>query len=143
MDHQTFLKFHKEFLDKMHATCTAKNKDYAGNNPNDYAFANFKMSEHLGVCSIEQGLVVRMSDKLSRLATFVKKGELAVKDESVLDTCQDLANYSVILAAVVKSKSEHKKRVGDLEINRSSDTPMMEIKNCYNRRVDSDNTTRL
>jgi hypothetical protein len=109
MNQNEFIKFHKEFLDKMHTTVCAKNKDYAGNSPDEYAFANFKMSENLGVCSMEQGIIVRMSDKLSRLATFAKKKELAVKDETVWDTCADLANYSVILAAIIKEKSKQNK----------------------------------
>jgi hypothetical protein len=45
-----------------------------------------------------------MTDKMSRLSSFAKKGSLAVEDETVNDTLEDLINYSVLLAAYIKSK---------------------------------------
>ena len=67
-----------------------KNKDYTGGS--DDPFANFKSVEVLGI-STEVGFLTRMMDKMKRIASFVHKGELAVKDESVTDTLQDLSNY--------------------------------------------------
>jgi hypothetical protein len=40
---------------------------------------------------------------MARIASFVKNGELKVKDESVQDTLLDLANYSMLFAAYLKS----------------------------------------
>ena len=76
----------------------------------DYAskedpFRNFRQIETMGLGSVEMGIVVRMGDKLSRLAGFVKNDELAVKDESVEDTCLDLINYTIILMAAIRSRS--------------------------------------
>ena len=69
-----------------------KNSDYA--NDND-PFQNFRVCEALGIPT-EVGLIVRMSDKLARTANLINR-EAQVKDESVLDTLADLANYAMIL----------------------------------------------
>lgn len=69
-----------------------KNADYAGQRD---PFKNFRLCEQLGV-SLEQGILVRMSDKLARVANLLKN-EASVSDESVRDTLIDLMNYSAIL----------------------------------------------
>jgi hypothetical protein len=45
-----------------------------------------------------------MLDKVARVVTFVKKGVLQVKDESVEDTLLDLANYCILFAGYIKAK---------------------------------------
>ncbi len=79
-----------------------KNADYTGigNNP----FENFTRVEALGICSTEQGFLTRMTDKMCRITSFVQKGILEVKDESVDDTLNDLAAYCDLMAAYVESK---------------------------------------
>jgi hypothetical protein len=94
--HEQMCKFALELMKK-------KNADYAGSdgvNP----FANFRRAEALGICSTEQAFLVRMTDKMSRLSSFAAKGKLDVEDESVYDTLIDMINYSVLLAAYLKSK---------------------------------------
>lgn len=56
---------------------------------------NLRVCELLGVVpSAEEGILVRLSDKLMRLISLTKPGrEAAVKDESVLDTIADIHNY--------------------------------------------------
>ena len=56
---------------------------------------NLRVCELLGIVpSTEEGILVRLSDKLMRLISLTKPGrEAAVKDESVLDTINDLHNY--------------------------------------------------
>lgn len=76
-----------------------KNADYAGV---DDPFKNFHNAEVVGV-SLEQGILVRMMDKISRISNLVKQ-EAQVKDESIEDTLIDLANYSLILKAYLKTK---------------------------------------
>ncbi len=74
------------------AISKAKNSDYAqGDDP----FQNFRMCEHYGV-PVSKGIVVRMSDKLTRISNLLDK-EPDVAGESILDACSDLANYSMIL----------------------------------------------
>jgi hypothetical protein len=42
------------------------------------------------------GILVRMNDKINRLKCLYSKNENLVKDESIIDTIEDLYNYSVI-----------------------------------------------
>lgn len=106
MNRDELLKFHAGFTTTMNEICRAKNADYAGNA--DDPFANFKRVELLGIASTVQGFLTRMTDKLSRLSSFASSGSLQVKDESVTDTCIDLANYCVLLAAYLQSEREVK-----------------------------------
>ena len=69
----------------------AKNHDYAkGDDP----YKNFRLVEQLGICSVETGILVRMCDKMSRIANLIDT-DAKVKDESIADTLIDLANYSI------------------------------------------------
>jgi hypothetical protein len=79
-----------------------KNADYTGFK-DDNPFANFEAVEAFGL-NTEIGFLTRMTDKMARIASFVRNGELKVKDESVQDTLLDLANYSMLFAAYLKSK---------------------------------------
>jgi len=80
-----------------------KNADYShGSDP----FANFSSVERLSIASAEQGFLVRMMDKMMRLNSFEKRGTLSVKDESVIDTLMDLANYCILMAGFIKSKQQ-------------------------------------
>jgi hypothetical protein len=88
----------------MVAVTKVKNADYAGHGKS--AFANFTLVEDMGFLSTEEGFVTRMTDKLSRLMTFIRKGILVVKGEGVRDALMDLANYCVLLAGYIDSKKE-------------------------------------
>lgn len=95
------VKGFKETLEKMNSIREAKNHDYAGvGDP----FDNFKMVEKLGITSVEKGILVRMTDKMSRIVNLLER-EGKVEDEKIEDTLLDLANYTVIL----KCYLEHKK----------------------------------
>jgi hypothetical protein len=103
MTKQDYFKFHQDCLDKMAKITAAKNADYTG--VGDDPFANFTRVEAVGICSTEQGFLTRMMDKVSRINSFVQKGTLQVKDESVEDTLLDLANYCLLMAGYIKSKN--------------------------------------
>ena len=104
------LEFAHLFFEKAENILIAKNSDYSGND-ND-AFQNFKAVENNYHTKTETGFIVRMSDKMSRIASFIANGSLMVKDESVTDTLIDLANYSCLLAAYIKSKQPKKGEKG-------------------------------
>lgn len=106
MTRKEYLKFHKEFSEKMVEITQRKNADYSGHSDND-PFANFRVVENIGITTAEIGFLTRMTDKLSRITTFVKKDQLLVKDESVLDTLIDLANYSALLAGYIQEKKDN------------------------------------
>jgi hypothetical protein len=67
-------------------------------------FANFTRVESMGICKTEQGFMVRLTDKMSRLSSFIHAGKMNVQDESFMDTCVDVINYMVLLAAYLKDK---------------------------------------
>ena len=71
----------------------AKNHDYAGDSSNP--LRNLKMCEACGIPGW-QGVIVRKTDKISRLQSFMRQGELQVKDESVIDTFDDDGIYSIL-----------------------------------------------
>lgn len=99
-----YMKFHQECCEKMMEITKKKNEDYTGTI--DDPFANFSRTEALGICTTEQGFLTRMTDKLCRINSYLQRGELLVKDESVTDTLLDLANYSILMAGYLKQKVE-------------------------------------
>lgn len=90
MNSQQFVKRFEEILTEMIETMKAKNNDYArGSDP----FKNLRRHE-------EYGIVVRLDDKIARLDSFFNPKNsrtLAVKNESIVDTAKDTANYAVLL----------------------------------------------
>jgi hypothetical protein len=76
-------------------------------------FANFMQAERLNICSVEAGIMVRLSDKMSRLANLIRPGhERAVHDERIHDTILDGINYLCILAAYLDTKMDAVKEDG-------------------------------
>jgi hypothetical protein len=101
MDKQQYFEFAQSFFNDCIEISKKKNADYTGGNSNP--FSNFTSVENLGI-KTEQGFLTRMMDKMARIGSYVSNGELQVKDESVIDTLRDLANYSCLLAGYIKSK---------------------------------------
>lgn len=101
---EQYLAFHSDWCAKMIAVTKAKNADYTGTSSDP--FANFSRVESIGICTTEQGFLTRMFDKFSRITSFVQKGVLMVKDESVEDTLLDLSNYCVLMAGYIRSKRD-------------------------------------
>lgn len=108
MKREEYLKYHEAMCQKMIEITKAKNHDYAGFSSADDPFANFTTSEKMDVALTEQGFLVRMLDKFSRINSFVKQGVLLVEDEKIEDSLLDLANYSILLSGYIKSKKEEK-----------------------------------
>lgn len=106
MTKSEYIQLHKECCDKMVEITKRKNHDYSGGDSTTDPFLNFKSVEKLNICSVEQGFLTRMCDKLSRITTLTINtgGNNQVKDESVEDTLLDLANYSILLLGYLKSK---------------------------------------
>ncbi len=98
------MEFHEKTCQKMIAVTRAKNADYTGSS--DDPFANFRITDNFGVASVEQGFFTRMCDKFSRIASFIQKGILLVKDETVEDTLVDLANYCILFAGYLRAKKQ-------------------------------------
>ncbi len=107
MTKEQYFEFHQEFCDKMMSVTKAKNADYTGGAEDP--FANFTNVRACGGGTPLQGFLFRMNDKFMRISSFVELGVLQVKDESVLDTLHDLANYSALMAGLIESMRRDEK----------------------------------
>lgn len=105
MTRDELIEFHSELCKEGRELMKLKNRDYAGNDGLQ-PFANFTRVESMGICKTEQGFLVRLTDKMSRLSSFIQSGKMNVKDESFRDTCVDVINYMVLLTAYIKDKEE-------------------------------------
>ena len=107
MTRDELLKYHLELCTAARDLMSLKNRDYAGNDGLE-PFANFTRVEAMGICKTEAGMLVRLTDKMSRLSSFIRAGKMHITDESFQDTCVDVINYMVLLAAYLKDKEENK-----------------------------------
>ncbi len=108
MTKQDYISFHEKFCSTMVEVTKKKNADYTGGS--DDPFNNFRHIGNFvqvpGVDIVAAGFLTRMSDKFSRIGSFISKGELQVKEESVTDSLLDLANYSALLAGYLKEQAD-------------------------------------
>lgn len=95
-----------QFIDEISNTfdiayeiCVAKNEDYANG---DDPFLNFRSAVQVGLTP-EQGIVVRMQDKLTRVGNVIANGRAAVS-ETLEDTLLDLINYAAILKVYLQNE---------------------------------------
>ncbi len=84
-----------------------KSHDYSGD---DDCNRNIKACEVMGICTAETGLIVRMLDKLQRLATL-SKSKAKVKDESKEDTLGDLRNYAAIYIHIMRDANGKREKL--------------------------------
>jgi hypothetical protein len=105
MNIEDLLKFHLAFCYQAYKVMEVKNHDYAGAD-GETPFRNFTSPEALGIATTEQGLLIRMVDKINRLVTFCRDGKLEVTNETSHDALIDLINYSIILAGYMKAKAD-------------------------------------
>ena len=105
MNREELLKHHGTICNQAKELMKKKNHDYAGEG-GDSPFANFTRSEDMGICTTEQGFLVRLCDKLSRLSTFASAGELKVDNESYHDAIVDIINYCVLFDGFVSTKKD-------------------------------------
>jgi len=103
MTRDELLKHHSELCTQARELMNLKNRDYAGAGGAE-PFANFTRCEAMGICRTEEGFLVRITDKMSRLSSFIQSGKMHVEDESFQDTCLDVINYMVLLSAYIKDK---------------------------------------
>lgn len=93
--YEVFIEEIRKFFDSSVSLIEKKNSDYAGT---EDPFKNFRMAELLGL-TVEEGIMLRMLDKMSRLANTHKTEGVQVSSETVDDTIRDLAGYAAILHA--------------------------------------------
>jgi len=101
MNTEEFLEALKNNQELDYKIILSKNHDYAGKGD---PFKNFRLVEALGISSLEEGILVRLSDKMSRICTLINETAM-VKDESIYDTLKDMRNYCNILEVYLKDKN--------------------------------------
>jgi len=94
----------QETFQKCLETARKKNNDYSGEKTQD-PYKNFRNCEHIGIASVETGILTRMMDKVARVTNLLKQ-EAAVKEEAIEDTLDDLINYTAILKSYIKNKKK-------------------------------------
>jgi hypothetical protein len=104
MTKKELLENHITLCDAARTLMEKKNTDYAGRSGTE-PFANFTRVESMGICSTERGMLVRLTDKMSRLSSFVEAGKMEVANESFEDTVVDVINYMVLLHSYIKDKN--------------------------------------
>ena len=107
MTQADFLEVFKTKLINYARIVDAKNTDYSeGSDP----FANFRLIEELseGLIDTRAGILTRMSDKVKRIGNLLFR-PAKVNDESLLDSCHDLAIYSTVFAIYVQQETDPSK----------------------------------
>ena len=74
----------------------AKGHDYAGDGD---ALGNLR-------CFGLLGIIVRLSDKFSRIEQFAKSGTINVKGESIADTLRDIRNYAFLAQIFLEGREK-------------------------------------
>lgn len=96
---------------------------------------NLRVCEILGIVpSTEEGILVRLSDKLMRLISLTKPGrDAAVKDESVEDTIRDLHNYCDYLGLIWRQRRRNKV---DGAVSEGSTRPNITTTRAWDKEID-------
>jgi hypothetical protein len=102
MTQQELIDFSKYFHAVCHDITKVKNTDYS---PGENPFSNFeKLQGLLGKDWPVKLLVSRMHEKLDRITNYAIKGKNADNSEPLENDFYDLANYSCLTLAYLKSK---------------------------------------
>jgi hypothetical protein len=123
MTREELLGFHESLCKEALELMKKKNHDYAGKGGAE-PFANFTRTESMGVTTTEKGMLVRMTDKMSRLSSFTESGTFAVSDEKLLDTILDMINYSVLFYCYMQEKQVKHERGRPIFIAENTNHPV-------------------
>jgi hypothetical protein len=102
---EELLKLHNETCMNCMRIMRQKNADYSGGTGDPYA--NFRIAEMFGLHPVT-GILLRVTDKLQRIKSFIAKGVLEVPGESVDDACDDLVNYAILMKGLLREEREKK-----------------------------------
>lgn len=102
MNSEDFLESVSSTFNYAYRTLECKSQDYSGSKD---PFKNFRLCEAAGIVSVEEGILVRMFDKMGRVSNLVKQTQTPRVDESIEDTLMDLINYAAILIAYRENKN--------------------------------------
>lgn len=102
MTQEEYLRFAEKQCSEIITLIRQKNADYTAGGS---AFANFDKSTEWGIDPLH-GLCLRVEDKLQRVKSYVRNGDLKVTNEGVEDAFRDLVGYSLIALGMLKEKKE-------------------------------------
>ena len=117
MNITSYLEIHESLCQEARALSARKGHDYSGE---EDTLRNLKACELLGLCPAEEGVLLRMQDKMSRLITLLPNATTPRQSathtppmvtapmvtESIKDTILDLLNYCVLLWALMYEQTE-------------------------------------
>ena len=103
MEREEYQKKLAEIFADVYDTLAKKNHDYAGE---EGAFAGFEKSAKVAEVSVEQGIIVRIMDKINRIMNLLYSTN-EVKNEAITDTARDLIGYSAILALWLQENTKN------------------------------------
>lgn len=69
----------------------------------DYGDSTTQTFKEFGLTSY----AIRLNDKLNRVKSFCKNGELEVKDERIIDTLMDMGAYCLLAVIDIKNQKEN------------------------------------
>jgi len=89
---------HKEICEELNTLYEQKNKDYDDSFGKSYETYGMSMP------------CIRLEDKLNRLRALTLKGnQQQVKDESVIDTLKDMANYAIMTVIEMEMQEDEQR----------------------------------
>lgn len=94
MSRDELICLHARLTNDARNLMSLKNQDYGATSD---IFRNFRRHGTIGI-------MVRLSDKLSRLETYIERGSFMVGDEKLEDTVMDAINYLVILVGYLQEQ---------------------------------------
>jgi hypothetical protein len=104
MNHKEFKSFRKEFLSQAIEVSDQKSIEYTISNDSKlYNFYN--VAERLGITP-QQAMIVYMLKHMDALCNDAKTGK-TYSDETTLNRCIDLANYSILYAALSHTEGQN------------------------------------
>ena len=93
-----------KLMSEMVSIMLAKSHDY--NEGQGDSYENLRASTKMGIPPWK-GVLLRMSDKFSRLCSFANKQAYEVKDESFRDTLVDLSNYCLLCVLMYEEEDSN------------------------------------
>ena len=113
MNKEEFKEFRKKIFEDIDTLMDQKNADYTAGGS---VFSNFELTEEIDIPRLT-GLSIRMLDKIQRLKSYIKQGNLAVQGEGIEDVFKDLIGYSFIaLGMLEESKTKVRIHKDDIPI---------------------------
>ena len=92
----------KGVIERARTLHVEKNAGYAGaDNPD--SFANFRLAQVFNISPLD-GVLVRMTDKYSRLTNLRRNPANERTGESILDTLMDLVGYALIAVCLLREE---------------------------------------